>query len=120
MLSKILDYLIEEAAYFLKKDKADKKTFNLYLGKIIEDSNIKCEVIEIHPTNIKVKIIEIKYDRIGTYLDVGKIYPLFKHSGLSDEEMQVWEIASKHMKRSTSQVILQWENKIGWVWELDF
>lgn len=102
-----------------KRDPADKVTPNLYVGKIMEDGAIKCEVIEVHKTNIHVKILEIKWDRLGTYLDVGKTYPVFKHRGWGNG-LEVWEIAPKHMKRSTSQVILQWEEGIGWVWDLDF
>jgi|SRR5579885_2291182 len=102
-----------------KRDPKDKESPNLYLGKIMEDSIIKCEVVSIHDNNIHVKILAIKWERMGTYLDVGKIYPVFKHSGWGDK-LQVWEIAPKHMKRSTSQVLLQWEEGIGWAWDLDF
>ena len=97
----------------------DRNTPNLYVGKIIDDGSIKCEVVDVHQTNIHIKILEIKWDRMGTYLDVGKVYPVFKHSGWNDKTIQVWEIASKHMKRSTSQVIFQWEEGLGWTWDLD-
>lgn len=98
----------------------DRQTPNLYVGKIIDDDIIKCEVVDVHKTNIHVKILEIKWERMGTYLDVGKVYPVFKHSGWnSDETFQVWEISSKHMKRDTSQVIFQWEKGLGWCWDLD-
>lgn len=103
-----------------ERDPQDKLTPNLYIGKIIEDSSIKCEVVDVHHNNIHVKILDIYWDRMGTYLDVGKVYPVFKHSGWDDKTIQVWEIAPKHMKRSTSQVIFQWEEGLGWTWDLDF
>ena len=103
-----------------QRDPADKLTPNLYIGKILEDSSIKCEVVDVHNTNFHVKILDIYWPRMGTYLDVGKIYPLFKHSGWNDKTMQVYEISSKRMKRDTSQVILQWEEGLGWTWDLDF
>lgn len=103
----------------LPRPKEDKLTPNLFIGKIIDDNSIKCEVVDIHNTNIHIKILEIKWDRMGTYLDVGEVYPVFKHSGWNDKTIQVWEIAPKHMKRSSSQVIFQWEEGIGWTWDLD-
>jgi hypothetical protein len=102
-----------------EKDPIDKETSNLYIGKIMKDNIIKCEVLEVHNTNIHVKILEIYWDRMGTYLDVGKDYPVYKHSSSSDT-WQTWEIAPKHMKRSTSQVLLYWEKGVGWSWDLDF
>jgi hypothetical protein len=98
----------------------DKGAPNLFLGKIINDGSIKCEVVDVHTTNIHVKILEIKWDRLGTYLDVGKVYPVFKHSSeYLGDDMQIWEISSKRMKRDTSQVLLYWEKDIGWTWDLD-
>lgn len=101
-------------------DPEDKITSNLSVGKILDDRIIKCEIIDVHETNIHVKILEIYWERMGTYLDVGKTYPIFKHSGWNENNIQVWEISSKHMKRDASQVILQWEKGIGWRWDLDF
>jgi hypothetical protein len=96
------------------------KTPDIFVGKIIDDGSIKCEVVAHHnKNNMHVKILEIKWDRLGTYLDAGKIYPVFKHRGWDNMGLQVWEISPKRMKRSTSQVILQWENGIGWTWDLD-
>lgn len=102
-----------------KRDPLDKESPNLFIGKILQDGILKCEVVDVHNTNIHVKILEIYWERMSTYLDVGKIYPVFKHSGWNDQKIQVWEIAPKHMKRDTSQVILQWEEQLGWVWDLD-
>lgn|SRR5574337_144126 len=104
-----------------KRDPEDLVSTNLYIGKTIDDGTIKCEVVDVHKTNIHVKVLEINWERLGTYLDVGKTYPVFKHSNmLSDDKMQVWEISPKHMKRDTSQVLLYWEKDIGWSWDLDF
>lgn len=101
--------------------KKDKDAPNLFVGKIMDDDNIKCEVVDVHNTNIHVKILEIKWVRLGTYLDVGKVYPVFMHSNKEffGDDMQIWEIAPKHMKRDTSQVLLVWEKDLGWTWDLD-
>jgi len=103
-----------------KREPEDLVSPNLYIGKIMDDGTIKCEVVDVHKTNIHVKVLEIRWERLGTYLDVGKTYPVFKHSGWDDKTIQVWEISPKHMKRDTSQVILQWEEGLGWTWDLDF
>lgn len=103
-----------------KREVSDKDNTNLYIGKILDDGNVKCKVIDVHNTNIHVKILEIYWERLRTYLDIGETYPVHKHHNiLSDDKMQVWEIAPKHMKRSTSQVLLYWEKDIGWTWDLD-
>lgn len=122
MFSKIKDWFKDEVTSPKPpKPRPDKDAINLFVGKIMEDSSIKCEVIAVHKTNIHVKILEIYWERLGTYLDIGKTYPVFKHDGgiISDDKMQIWEIASKHMKRSTSQVLLCWEKDFGWTWDLD-
>lgn len=105
-----------------KHEAADEEHTNLYIGKVLDDGSIKCEVVDVHDTNIHVKILQIYWDRMGTYLDAGRIYPVYKHRGgiIPDDKMQIWEISSKHMKRSTSQVLLCWEKGIGWTWDLDF
>jgi len=104
----------------IRLKKEDLETTNLFVGKIIDDGSIKCEVVDVHNTNIHVKILEIKWERLGTYLDIGKVYPVFKHRNtFSDDKMQVFEISPKHMKRNTSQVLLFWEKEIGWTWDLD-
>lgn len=103
-----------------KRDEADKLSPNLYVGKLIIDSSMLVEVVDVHKTNIKVRILDIHWPRLGTYLNVGEIYPVYKHRGWPDDKLQVWEIAPKHMKRDTSQVIFQWEEGLGWCWDLDF
>jgi hypothetical protein len=102
----------------VNRNPLDLKSPNLFLNKIIDDGSVKCEVVDIHKTNIHVKILEINWPHLGTYLDVGKTYPVFKHSGMY-KDLEVWEIAPKHLKRCSSQVIFQWEEGIGWVWDID-
>ena len=89
---------------------------------MMDDGNIKCEVVaHNNKNNMHVKILEIKWERLETYLDVGKTYPVFMHSnGILGEGMQIWEISPKRMKRDSSQVLLCWEKDIGWSWDLDF
>jgi hypothetical protein len=103
------------------QDKSDKNTTNLYIGKIIDDGNLQCEVMNIHNTNFHIKVLKIYWDRLGTYLDVDKVYPVYKHRSeiLSNDEMQIWEISPKRMKRNTSQVLFYWEEGIGWSWDID-
>ncbi len=105
-----------------KRVREDLDVPNIFVGKIMDDGNIKCEVVaHNNKNNMHVKILEIKWERLGTYFDVGKIYPVFMHSnGILGEGMQIWEISSKRMKRDTSQVLLCWEKDIGWSWDLDF
>jgi hypothetical protein len=98
----------------------DEDAPNLFIGKIIDDGTIKCEVVDVHNTNMHVKILEINWPALGTYLDLGKVYPVYMHrSSFQREQMQMWEISPKRMKRDTSQVLLMWEKGIGWSWDLD-
>ena len=99
------------------KEEQDKVAPNLFIGKILNDRMLKCEVLDFNGTNISIKVLEIHWDRLGTYLDIGKQYSLFKHEGYNS--IQVWEIPYQQMKRRASQVILQWEKDIGWMWDLD-
>lgn len=102
-------------------DKEDKDYPNIFIGKIIDDGNMKFEVIAHHnKNNMHIKIIEINWDRLATYLDIDKVYPVYKHSSkYLGEEMQIWEISPKHMKRNTSQILLAWEKNFGWNWDID-
>ena len=109
---------------YLAQDPKALISTNLYVGKIIRDRNVDCEVTEIHgtltKTYIKVKILNIRLERLSSYLDIGKIYPVYKHSSFLSDKMQVWEIATKHLKQNSSQVLLYWELCRGWSWDLDF
>jgi hypothetical protein len=101
--------------------KTDKEAPNLFVGKIIDDGGITCQVVaHNNPSNMHVVFSEISWDRLGTYLDVGKVYPVYKHSSkYLGDKMQIWEISPKRMKRDTSQVLLAWEKDIGWTWDID-
>jgi len=101
------------------RDLKDKESTNLYVGKILDDNMFKCQIINMSNDIIDIKVLDIYWDRIGTYIDVGKTYPVVKRPFLvKDSIMQVWEIDEKYMKRNTSQVIFQWEIGIGWCWDL--
>ncbi len=105
-----------------KRIRDDFDAPHIFVGKIMDDGNIRCEVVaHNNKTNMHVKILDINWPRLGTYLDVGKTYPVYMHSNeCLGTGMQIWEIAPKHMKRDTSQVLLAWEKEIGWTWDLDF
>src|SRR5574337_467533 len=49
-----------------KRDPEDLVSTNLYIGKTIDDGTIKCEVVDVHKTNIHVKVLEINWERLGT------------------------------------------------------
>ena len=51
-----------------KRVREDLDAPNIFVGKIINDGSIKCEVVAHHnKNNMHVKILEIKWDRLGTY-----------------------------------------------------
>jgi hypothetical protein len=101
----------------IKREKADKDAPNWYVGKIIDDGNVKCEVISCEENDFRIKILEINWERLGTYMDLGTVYPL--RLCYTGRGMQTWEVDPEQMKRDTSQVILQWEEQLGWTWDLD-
>lgn len=117
IFNKIISFL------FSSKDIENINSFegkDLFIGAIIDDGAIKCKVMQVHKTNFHVKIIEINSPGFRTYLDIGKIYPLFKHDHFcNDGEMELWEISGKRMKRDYSQCLLYWWKDGGWSWELD-
>lgn len=120
----LLDEKVEEVPGTLrpiKREKADKDAPNWYVGKIIDDGNVKCEVVACEGEDFRIKILQINWERLGTYMDLGQTYPLLlcyenKRPGSG---MQTWEVDPDYMKRETSQVILQWEEQLGWTWDLD-
>lgn len=97
----------------------DRDAPNLFVGKVLDDRNIKCEVVSCTEEYFRIKILEIRWVRLGTYMDLGCIYPLKLCYDSGDGEMMVWEIDPDTMKRSTSQVLLAWEKDLGWTWDLD-
>lgn len=101
----------------IKREKDDKDAPNLYIGKIIDDGKVKCEVVSCEKDDFRIKILEINWDRLGTYMDLGTTYPLLSCSIF--EGMRVWEVDPGQMKRNTSQILLAWEEELGWTWDLD-
>lgn len=103
------------------RDPQDKITPNLYVGKVVPDGMFDWEVISILDNdNIEIRVLKIYHDRMDRYLDEGKVYPVFRHQGWDGTTLEVWEIAPEHMKRDVSQVIIQWEEGLGWCCDLDF
>ena len=100
--------------------KQDTDSPNLFVGKIIDgNKTIKCEVISCVEDDFRIKILEIKWDRLGTYMDLEKTYPLRSCYNSKNGDMMIWEVKPENMKRSTSQVLLAWEKGAGWTWDLD-
>ena len=96
------------------------KSNNLFVGRIIEDSTVSVEVLSFDNDNMFVKALKVNNVYFERYLQVGKKYRVFKHPGWDfDEGIQVWEVDPKDMTRNSSQMILQWEDEIGWIWDLD-
>lgn len=101
------------------KKECDLDAPNLFFGRFIKDRNITCEVIGADEDDFRVMILKIAWDRLGTYLDVGKTYPLRQVYQSQNGEMKIWEVIPETMKRQTSQVLLAWEKDVGWSWDLD-
>jgi pyruvate dehydrogenase complex dehydrogenase (E1) component len=109
---------VKQAIRDTKEMRADRDAPNLFVGKIINDGSIRCEVVSCTEDDFRIKILEIHWDRLGIYMDLGQNYPL--RFCFNCERMMVWEADPETMKRNTSQVILAWEKGIGWIWDLDF
>ena len=89
-----------------------KQSNQLTNGQIISDRNLSIEILSCEDLkNIKVKVININWDRIETYVDLGKVYRMFKHDG--NDDFTVWEFDPDEMKRNTSQLLMYWERKVG-------
>ena len=110
-------YLSEQQVQSLKNCD-DKRNPTLFVGKVISDGRITCQIIRKQKYNFHIRVLKIEDKYIARYLDVGKIYPVFKHDG-RDKDLQIWEISGKRMKRSVSQLLLCWQKDIGWCWELE-
>lgn len=96
--------------------------FHMHVGQILEDDALKGEVVSMDlDGNFQIKIVDIYWDRLDSYIDVGCVYPMEKHqTSFSADKMQIWEIPGECMKRQTSQLLLYWEHGLGWSWDLDF
>ena len=113
---------------FGEKKKPDNFSKALYVGKIIDDGSIKCEVVAVYKKSFQVLIhkiylrnaVEVRFEDVGlqSYLDEGRVYILKKHTG-NGPNMKVFEINPRFMKRRTSQVLLFWFSDSGWSWEID-
>jgi hypothetical protein len=97
---------------------SDKENKNLYIGKIIQSGLLKAQVKSFDDNNIEVTVLEIPDNIMQRYLDVDKSYKLIRHSHW-EGDLLLWEIPKEQMKRSVSQVLLQWEKNIGWTWDID-
>lgn len=95
---------------------------NLFVGKEIGDSTLKGKVISFDENNIQMQIIELndKHGRFERYMDIGVTYPMFRHESWTFERgLMLWEVKPESMKRDVSQILLQWEEELGWTWDLD-
>ena len=110
---------IEKEEPQLPHPKLDQDSPNLFIGKFIKDNSITCEVIACADNDFRVMILKIQWDRLGTYMDVGKTYPLRVVYESANGDMKAWEVNPDTMKRTASQVLLAWEKDIGWCWDLD-
>lgn len=116
----LLDEEVEEVPGTLrpiKREKPDTESMNLYIGKVIDDGNVKCEVVSCDGEDFRIKILDIQWDRLGTYMDLGNTYNLLLCSDFDD--FKVWEVDPEQMKRTASQVLLAWQGGSGWYWDLD-
>lgn len=78
------------------------------VGQIIDDWTEKWEIVSIDGDDMVIRVLETgpnKQGSIGSYLDVGKEYKVFRHQNEHDE---TWEVDPKGMKRDFSQVLLFW------------
>jgi hypothetical protein len=107
----------QQAVRDAREMRTDQEAPNLFVGKIINDGTIKCQVVSCTEDDFRVKILEIGWDRLGTYLDLDQTYPL--RSCYTGKGMNVWEVDPDTMKRSFSQVLLAWEKDLGWTWDID-
>jgi hypothetical protein len=110
---------VKQAMQEVREMRQDKDAPNLFVGKFIKDQSLTCEVIACANDDFRVMPLKIQWERLGTYMDVGKIYPLRVVYESKNGEMKIWEVDPETMKRNTSQVLLAWEKNIGWTWDLD-
>lgn len=97
----------------------DKDSPNIFIGKEIGTLHLKGKVISFDNDTMQMQIIELSDKYYERYLDLGKTYPMFRHQQWSLEEgLILWEVDPLSMKRDVSQLLLQWEEYIGWCWDL--
>lgn len=112
---------LEDTSDFQDDDDEDLEAPNLFVGKKIgdADADLLGEVIAFDEDGIQMKILLITDRHFNKYMDVGNVYSMFRHKHWTFEEgLMLWEVEPSSMKRSNSQIILQWENDLGWTWDL--
>jgi hypothetical protein len=96
---------------------------DLKVGLIFESKNnsivfIKGEIISFDEKTVTVKILYLNNIYFSRYLDVGKTYTARLVFDYPD--MKTWEIPPEQMKRSVSQVLLEWQEASGnFNWDID-
>ena len=96
---------------------------DLKTGLVFSNSNnkgekfIEAEIISFDEKTLTVKVLFCENEYFSRYLDVGKTYTGTLVNNWDD--MKVWDINPKQMKRSVSQVLIQWQSASGFGWDLD-
>jgi hypothetical protein len=93
--------------YYKKKEVILPPTRFKY-GQVIDSGPDTWQVIHIEENKMTIKVIKTgpdKHGHIGSYLDIGAFYDLFRHE---DDLQELWEVHPEMMKRDTSQVLLYW------------
>jgi hypothetical protein len=87
---------------------------------MISSAGNRWEVIQVDEDGQRARI-RVHECRGGfqRYLDVGAEYPIVLHPAFSKDAFQVWEIPSEAMKRQVSQILLQWEDGVGFTIDMD-
>ena len=78
------------------------------INQIVKTGPDEWQIIHIEETKMIVQVLNTGvdvYGSVGSYLDTGKKYELFRHS---QDSFELWEICPEMMKRSTSQILLYW------------
>jgi hypothetical protein len=93
-------------------DEPLKMTTQIHVGQYFtmpwgKDGVDEWEVVSFDDIFIRIRVIQCS-PRIGTYLDIGAQYTLRKVFDLGGT--QTWEIPEAQMKRSTSQLLLEFQN----------
>lgn len=116
----LIEYGIARISYMMGHREPEdlENTPNLFVGKLIGDKHLKGKVVSFDEDNIMMEIVLLNNEYYERYLDLGKTYPLFRHTHWNGD-LLLWEVKPEAMKRDVSQILLQWEKDIGWTWDLD-
>lgn len=99
-------------------DIADETSKNLYLGKIIHDGGVEVQILGFTEDTITVKILSSPWKAFAKYITLGDTY-IFTQVFNSNNKMSVYEISEDQLNYHGSQVLLAWEQGIGWTFDLD-